>query len=191
MNVDACDSNRKQPDGSQDGIPTADIVRHYESLEPTTIRIRLQRTFFFICCGKNALFCTLFTVFFHQKILEYAECDGGLCCCTGFGNHIDANIFTATNLEKIIECRSTDVVPGEVDSRCTGIATGIIIGRLQKFDSCTGTEIGTADAQYNKHITGFANLFCSRFNSRKFFLIIGNREIQPAEIIGSVTSSRC
>ncbi len=61
--------------------------------------------------------------------------------------------------------------------------------RGQKFDCGTGAEVGTADADNDKHVGVLFDFFSRRLDSRKFLFIVVGGQIQPADKIVAQTGA--
>ena len=70
-------------------------------------------------------------------------------------------------------------IAGKIDVRCL-FGKQIVVGRGQKFDGCTGTEIRAADSDDHENLAGFLNLFCGFFDACEFFLVVVVRKRVPA-----------
>ena len=72
-NISACNGNRQQTDGGQNGEPPANVVGNDKRFITFCIGQFLKRAARFVGSGIYTMFGLVCAVFFNQKLAEYAE----------------------------------------------------------------------------------------------------------------------
>ena len=144
----------------------------------------LQSTLSLVGGDEDALAGTLHAVLLLQQSAEYAEGHGGLGSRTRLGDDVDANVLALADLQQLVDGDGRDGITGEVD---VGSILGEVIveGRLQKLDDGAGTQIGAADTDGDKYITGLLDLLCGDLDAGEFLLIVVHGESRPAQEVVS------
>ena len=91
-------------------------------------------------------------------------------------------VFQALEVLKQVKAIGADAVAHKVDVRSIFLQI-VIDRRLDKFQSCSGSQIRTADPDHQEHIALALDLFCSLLDACIFFLVIVHRKVHPADEI--------
>ena len=176
VDVRAGHGDGQQAHGGEHRVAAAHVIGHHKGLVALFVGQVLQGALGLVGGAEDALPGALLAVLLLQQLPEHPEGDGGLGGGAGLGNHVDGDVLALANLHQLRQGGGADGVPGEVDGR------GVLIG-LQKLDSGTGPQIGTADADNHEHIRIALDLLGRSLDARKLFLVIIGGQRNPAEKI--------
>ena len=114
VDVDACNSDRKQSDCGKNGVTSADIVGNDECFVTHFVGELLEGSAALISCNENTGYGSLDAVLLLEKLTEDTERNSRLGSRTGLGDNVDADVLAFTDLQKICKSGGTDAVSGKV-----------------------------------------------------------------------------
>ena len=192
INVSTADSNGKQSYSSQYRETSSHIIRHHKSIVTFFISYLLKRSLSLVSGGVDSLSGTFLAIFGFQFLLEYPECDGRLSGSTGLGDHINREISVSYHIHQVLQISRTDGVTTEINLRSLtdALIYNIIETMSQKFDSCSRSQIGTADTDHQQYLRITLDLLGCFLHSGKLFLVILYRKIDPSQEIITRTALR-
>ena len=188
INVRTADGDGQQTHSSQNREAPADIIRHYKGLVSFAVRQLLERSLGTVSSAENTLPRTLFSIFLLQQFAEHAESNGRLRRRAGLADHIDRNIFPLAQGNQLCQSAGADTVAAIIDIGRILRQRVVAVG-LQKFNRSAGTQIRTADADYDKYIRILLDSGSGCFDAGELFFIIIDGQIHPAQKIVSQTGT--
>ena len=181
VDVDTGAGNGQQADSSQDGVASADVVGNDEG-RPALLGCQpLQRAFGAVRRGVDALVGLLGADRILQQLAQHAERERGLGGGAGLGDDVDREALALRQLDDVVQGRGADGVAAEINLQA--VVSLIVVQALDGLDHSACAQIRTADTGDEQHIGIRADLLRSLLDAGKLFLVISNRQVQPAQKI--------
>ena len=173
--------HRQQADRGQHGEAAADVVRHNKGLIALVVRQLFERAARLVGRGEDAVLRAFLAVLILAQLFENTERNGGLGRRARLGDHVDAEIALADDLDHIVEIRRRDIAADKVDLRNALRTDTVVHLAVDKLDRRARAQIRAADADDNQHVTALLDLFSRRLDAGKLLLVIRFRQIDPTE----------
>ena len=141
----------------------------------------LQRAFGAVRRGVDALVGLLGADRILQQLAQHAERERGLGGGAGLGDDVDREALALRQLDDVVQGRGADGVAAEINLQA--VVSLIVVQALDGLDHSACAQIRTADTGDEQHIGIRADLLRSLLDAGKLFLVISNRQVQPAQKI--------
>ena len=187
INVDTGTGDGQQTNGSQNRVTAANIIRNNKSRPALCISQLLQGAFGTVSGGINALVRLFRANGIFQQLAQNAERQSGFGGGTGFRNNIDGETLTLGHLNDVVQVSGRNCVTAEINLQAVlGI---VVIQTLDCFDNSACAQVRAADTGDQQHIGIFTDLFGCFLDTGELFLVIINRQVQPAQKIIASTGT--
>ena len=182
FNVSTGNRDGKKTYGSENGVSAADVVSDHEAFVAVCVSLGAESTLLCVGGSVDTFSRAFLAVFFDQEVTENTECDRGLGCCTGFGDHVYTNILAFADREDVLQVRGADILTDEVN---VGSFLGliVIVIAVDEFDRCACAEIRAADTDNDQDVAHGLNLFSRLLHLCNLCAVKAYGKIYPAEKI--------
>jgi len=185
--VDAGRGDRQESDGREDRVAAADIVGHDEGLVALFVSQLLERAPALVGRDIDAAFGLFPSVALFHIGFEQAERDCRFRGRAGFGDDVDGDALVRDEVEQVAQIRARNAVAREQDQRGLTLTAGNRGVEIvaQQLDCGTGAQVRSADADDHEDVRVTANFLRGLADAREFHLVILDRQLQPAKVLGS------
>ena len=154
--VDAGHGDGQQPDGREDGVSSADVVRDDVGLVSLAVSQRAEGAPGTVGHGHDALLSGRGADVLLEQAAEDAESDGRLGRGAGFGDIDDTEVASTEQVAKLAEVILADLVAGVEDDgvRAVGAGTERVEAVREGFDHGACAEVAATDADHYDSLAG-------------------------------------